>query len=81
MNKHYYAVIMAGGGGTRLWPLSRRNSPKQLLNLIGEKSLFRIAIDRLDGVFPPERYLCCVSKRTNRAIAGTSAGNPSKAIT
>jgi len=55
MNESYYAVIMAGGGGTRLWPLSRKNSPKQLLNLIGEKSLFRIAIDRLDGVFPPER--------------------------
>ena len=28
---HYYALIMAGGGGTRLWPMSRKNTPKQLL--------------------------------------------------
>ena len=51
MNTHYYAVIMAGGGGTRLWPLSRKESPKQLLKIINKKSLFRIAIDRLDGLF------------------------------
>ena len=51
MNSHYYAVIMAGGGGTRLWPLSRKESPKQLLKIINKKSLFRIAVDRLDGLF------------------------------
>jgi mannose-1-phosphate guanylyltransferase len=51
MNTHYYAVIMAGGGGTRLWPLSRQETPKQLLKIINKKSLFRIAIDRLDGLF------------------------------
>jgi mannose-1-phosphate guanylyltransferase len=57
MLNHYYAVIMAGGGGTRLWPLSRQKRPKQMLRLIGERSLFQIAIQRLDGVFPPERIL------------------------
>jgi mannose-1-phosphate guanylyltransferase len=41
---------MAGGGGTRLWPLSRRDTPKQLLKLINNKSLFRIALDRLNGL-------------------------------
>jgi len=51
MNKNYYAVIMAGGGGTRLWPLSRKASPKQMLPLVGERSLFQIAVDRLDSVF------------------------------
>ena len=55
MNEHYYAVIMAGGGGTRLWPVSRRAKPKQMLPLVEERSLFQIAVDRLDGVFPPER--------------------------
>ncbi|GAB4531967.1 MAG: mannose-1-phosphate guanylyltransferase [Anaerolineales bacterium] len=51
----YYAVIMAGGGGTRLWPFSRQSHPKQMLTLFGERSLFQTAVDRLDGLFPPER--------------------------
>lgn len=51
MDTHFYAVIMAGGGGTRLWPLSRRDTPKQLLKIINDKSLFRIALDRLSGLF------------------------------
>jgi len=54
MDTHFYAVIMAGGGGTRLWPLSRRDTPKQLLKIIKDKSLFRIALDRLSGLFNPD---------------------------
>ncbi len=57
MNDNYYAVIMAGGGGTRLWPLSRVANPKQMLPLVGERSLFQISVDRLDGIFTPERIL------------------------
>ena len=38
---------MAGGSGTRFWPLSRNNNPKQLLSIIGEKSMLQITIDRL----------------------------------
>ena len=57
MDDHYYAVIMAGGGGTRMWPLSRKSSPKQTLKLVGDTSLFQQAVDRLGGVFPPERIL------------------------
>ncbi len=52
---HYYAVIMAGGGGTRLWPLSRQARPKQMLSLIDERSLFQTSVQRLNGLFPPER--------------------------
>ena len=64
MNDHYYAVIMAGGGGTRLWPLSRREKPKQMLPLVEQRSLFQIAVDRLDGVFPPERiYVVTVAEQ------------------
>ena len=55
--EHTYAVIMAGGGGTRLWPLSRRSKPKQMLTLGGNRSLFQMAIDRLKGLLPPERIL------------------------
>jgi mannose-1-phosphate guanylyltransferase len=57
MANKYYAVIMAGGGGTRLWPISRRSRPKQVLRLIGERSLFQIAIDRLENIFTPENIL------------------------
>jgi mannose-1-phosphate guanylyltransferase len=57
MLEHYYAVIMAGGGGTRLWPLSRRKRPKQMLSLFDERTLFQTSVQRLEGVFPPERIL------------------------
>jgi mannose-1-phosphate guanylyltransferase len=55
MLDHYYAIIMAGGGGTRLWPLSRQARPKQLLHLMDEGSLFQIAVNRLNGILPLER--------------------------
>src|SRR4030042_3573402 len=44
------ALVLAGGSGTRLWPLSRRNFPKQFLKLDGEKSLLRQTVERLLGV-------------------------------
>lgn len=53
----FYAVIMAGGGGTRLWPMSRRSRPKQSLRLIEDRPLFQIAIDRISPLIPLERIL------------------------
>lgn len=46
---------MAGGGGTRLWPVSRRDRPKQSIPLISQESLFQTTVRRLDGFLPPER--------------------------
>ncbi len=57
MDAHDYAVIMAGGGGTRLWPISRKDRPKQLLPLLGEETLFQGTVGRLIDLFPPERIL------------------------
>jgi len=57
MDQHSYAVIMAGGGGTRLWPISRKDRPKQLLPLLGEETLFQGTVARLIDLFPPERIL------------------------
>jgi mannose-1-phosphate guanylyltransferase len=54
---HTYAVVMAGGGGTRLWPISRKKHPKHVLPLLGKRTLFQSALDRLDGFIPPERIL------------------------
>ena len=50
-----HAVILAGGGGTRLWPLSRSQYPKQFLQLIGEHTLLQQTVLRCRGLFPPER--------------------------
>jgi mannose-1-phosphate guanylyltransferase len=55
--EHTYAVIMAGGGGTRLWPVSRKQTPKQLLPLLGKETLFQSTVGRLEKLFPPERIL------------------------
>jgi mannose-1-phosphate guanylyltransferase len=52
-----YAVILAGGRGERFWPLSRAHRPKQVLDLVGGRSLIRQAVERLAGFVPPERVL------------------------
>lgn len=64
---NYFAVIMAGGGGTRLWPLSRRKRPKQMLRLIADDSLFQVAVKRLEGLFPQE-HICVVTVKEQAAL-------------
>ena len=49
-----FAVILAGGSGTRFWPLSRETTPKQMLQIAGEDTLLRQTIKRIDGFIPPE---------------------------
>ena len=53
----FYALIMAGGFGTRLWPLSRRNRPKQSLTLVGGRTMFEHAVDRIAPLFQSEQIL------------------------
>ena len=55
MNRHHYGLILAGGRGTRFWPLSRRRTAKQVLKVMGERSLIQGTVDRLAPVIPPER--------------------------
>jgi mannose-1-phosphate guanylyltransferase len=50
-----HAVIMAGGSGTRFWPVSRRDRPKQFLSLVDGRSLLRITFERIQPLVPPER--------------------------
>ncbi len=52
-----YALIMAGGTGTRLWPMSRKTMPKQCLALTGSDTLVQMAVERISGAVPPERTL------------------------
>ncbi len=60
------ALILAGGSGTRFWPLSRRRRPKQLLALDGEDSLLRATVRRLAPVVEPRAVWVC----TTRDLAG-----------
>jgi mannose-1-phosphate guanylyltransferase len=55
--KMRYAVILAGGAGKRLWPLSRLNRPKQLLPLLQGKNLLSLAVQRLRSLFEPQNIL------------------------
>ncbi|OYO20817.1 mannose-1-phosphate guanylyltransferase [Enemella dayhoffiae] len=54
-----YVVIMAGGSGKRLWPLSRQGMPKQMLHLVGDRSLLRMAFERVVDVVGAERVWVC----------------------
>ena len=54
-----YVVIMAGGSGKRLWPLSRQGEPKQLLPLFDGRSLLQLAYDRVLRVGAPGQVLVC----------------------
>jgi len=52
---HLFVLIICGGGGTRLWPRSRKKTPKQFINLLGEKTLFEQTIERARNLVPDER--------------------------
>lgn len=57
-----YAVIMAGGTGTRFWPLSKKRKPKQFLKLFSEKTLLQETVDRLDGFIPQKRAMVITNR-------------------
>jgi mannose-1-phosphate guanylyltransferase len=85
-----YAVILAGGGGTRLWPLSRRDRPKPFLPLLGDESLFQRTLRRLPKdvdvyVVAEERHLPLVREQapwlpTDRLLGEPEARNTCAAV-
>ena len=66
--KHTYAVILAGGGGTRLWPISRKKHPKHVLPLLGERTLFQSAVDRLVGLVPADQILVVTAEDQSKEL-------------
>jgi len=56
-----YAVVMAGGAGTRLWPLSTQDRPKHLLKLFDGKCLIELTVEKLKGHIPDERIVILTS--------------------
>lgn len=69
-----YAVIMAGGSGTRLWPMSRADQPKQLIPFINGRSLLQVAVDRLKGLVPPSHQFICAGEKFRGAIRKAMPG-------
>lgn len=53
-SKHLYVIILAGGTGTRLWPRSRRERPKQLLGLLSTRTMLQQTFDRIAPLVPPQ---------------------------
>ena len=64
-----HVLILAGGSGTRLWPLSRQGEPKQLLELINGVSLLRMAYERVAGLVPDANILVCTGASYADAVA------------
>jgi mannose-1-phosphate guanylyltransferase len=67
MPSHTYGLILAGGRGTRFWPRSRKRAAKQVLNVVGDRTLIQQTVDRLAPVIPPERLWVL----TNEHLHGT----------
>lgn len=57
------ALIMAGGKGTRFWPLSTEDKPKQFLKLIGDKTMIQMTVERILPIIPMDRIYICTGER------------------
>ncbi|MCM1089127.1 MAG: sugar phosphate nucleotidyltransferase [Muribaculaceae bacterium] len=69
-----YGVILAGGGGTRFWPLSRKELPKQLLNLTGKDLMVNETIDRLEGNVEKEDIFVVTNNTQAQLMLDATAG-------
>ena len=79
MTKHSHqivAIIMAGGGGTRLWPVSRKKTPKQILPFIGTKTLLQVTVDRIKKILPISRIYIATNIAHKQVIQKQLPGFP-----
>src|SRR6185436_9385659 len=60
--EHFYAVVMAGGSGTRFWPLSRKHRPKQTLPILGPATMVRQTVERLFPLFDPRQIFVVTAR-------------------
>jgi mannose-1-phosphate guanylyltransferase len=75
-----WAVILAGGVGSRFWPLSTPANPKQLLPLVSEQPMLRDTLDRLRPIAPPERTLILTNASLVEAIRAAVPEVPAKNV-
>lgn len=71
-----HAVVMAGGSGTRFWPASRAQRPKQFLPLAHGKPLIEATLDRLPGLFPKDNVWVATNRRQAKALTKLLPGLP-----
>jgi mannose-1-phosphate guanylyltransferase len=76
MSNHFYALIMAGGIGSRLWPLSRQRSPKQVLPLVSDSSMFQEAVERLQPLFAKDDIYVVVGEDQVELLRAEQTGVP-----
>jgi mannose-1-phosphate guanylyltransferase len=79
-NPHFYPVILAGGRGTRFWPLSRKRCAKQLLALDGKKSMIQQAVERLAPMAKPGNFWIITNDDLRPAIVRQLPKLPAKQI-
>ena len=75
-----YALILAGGSGTRFWPLSRNAKPKQLLDLFGDGTLLAQTILRLEGLIPKENIFILTNEAQKDGVIAEAQGVPAENI-
>jgi mannose-1-phosphate guanylyltransferase len=75
-----YAVVLAGGSGTRFWPLSRNAAPKQLLRLFDGATLLEQSLARLQGLVPPENILVLTNVDQEAQVRATLPHHPPENI-
>jgi mannose-1-phosphate guanylyltransferase len=75
-----YALILAGGSGTRFWPLSRNDKPKQLLDLFGNGTLLEQTIRRLEGLVPLENILILTNSLQVEAVRAVASMLPQQNV-
>jgi len=66
---HSFAVVLAGGGGTRLWPKSREKTPKQFLKLVDSDTMMQLTVSRINKMIPWERIIVVTNKLYEKEVA------------
>jgi mannose-1-phosphate guanylyltransferase len=69
-----FALILAGGSGTRLWPMSRGREPKQLIPFVKGRSLLEISLGRLEGLVDRDRRYVCAGESYRERVQGMAGG-------
>ena len=81
MNKHHYVAIMAGGIGSRFWPMSRTDLPKQFLDILGTgKTLIQQTFERYGKLVPPENIYVITAKEYVGIVKKQLPGIPEENI-